>query len=61
MQESAAEAEDEGVMSELGGRARGNKERREGGEEGGMQTKWEMVMELIQTAFREGDVAEDVA
>ena len=25
-----------------------------------MQTKWEMVVELIQTAFREGELTEEV-
>ena len=61
MQESAAEAEDEGVMSELGGRERGTKDRREVGEEGRTQTKLEMVVELIQTEFREGELAEEAA
>ena len=43
-QEAAAEAEDEGVMSELGRKERVTKDRREGGEEGKTQTKWEMVV-----------------
>ena len=43
-QEAAAEAEDEGVMSELGGKERVTEDRREGREEGKTQTKWEMVV-----------------
>ena len=47
VQESAAEVEDEGVMSELGGGKKGIKDRREGGYEERKQPKWEMVVELI--------------
>ena len=52
--ESASEEKDEGVMSELGGRDIVTEDRREVGEKARMQTKWEMVVELIQTAFQEG-------
>ena len=38
--ESTAEAEDEGVMSEVGGRKRGTDTRRKIGEVGRAQNKW---------------------
>ena len=52
-QRAVAEAEDEGVMSEVGWRERLTEARRDVGEEERTQTKWKMVVELIQTAFHE--------
>ena len=48
---AAEEAEDEGVMSELGGRERWTGDRIEEGEWGRMQTNWEMVVDMIQMVF----------
>ena len=47
-------------MSDTEGRDIWNEDRREDRGEGREQTKWEMVVELIQTAFWEGVIAEEV-
>ena len=54
-----AETENEGVMSELEVRERVTEDRREVGEEGRKKTKWEMVVDLIHTAFRERELAKE--
>ena len=57
--EAAAEVEAEGETSDPEGRERDTEERIEDGGEGRETTKWEMVMELVQMAFREGVLAEE--
>ena len=48
-------------MSELGGRKRGTEDSREGGEEGRMHTKWEILVELIYAEILVGELAEEAA
>ena len=47
--------------SYVGGRERRTEDRREGGEEGRTQTKWEMVVELIRMAYQEEELVEEAA
>ena len=57
--EAAAEAEAEGETSDTEDRERGTDERIEDGGEVKEPTKWEMVVELLQTAFQDGVLAEE--
>ena len=59
MKEASSQAEDKGVMPDPGRGERGTEERREDGEEGSNHKKWEMVVELIQTEFLEGETLEE--
>ena len=55
------EAEDEGVMLDPGRGERGTEGRREDREEGRNHKKWEMLVDLIQTAFQEVELTEEAA